>query len=165
MKEITIREMTSADLDDVTRLYVEVFNPSYISFSEISEGKADASGMPSNQASSIFRKQLASHLSNSPCGLFVAIFDGNVVGFAISSLRCAEAGHIECWLDDLGVSHNYRGQGIGEKLVKQVQDWGHQEEAKYYFLESGVRNEGAHHLFERLGFHPLAVVFCKSHLC
>lgn len=164
MEQVIVREMISADLDVVTRIYDEVFHPNYISFSELGEGKAVVPGMPSPEAATIFRKQLIARLGSSPSGLFVASCGDNVVGFAIASLRTAEAGHIECWLDDLGVSHNYRRQGIGEMLVKHVQDWGNQEGAKHCLLESGVRNEAAHRLFERLGFHPLAIVFCKISL-
>jgi ribosomal protein S18 acetylase RimI-like enzyme len=162
MKQAIIREMISTDLDAVTRIYEDVFNPTYISFSELAEGKAVAPSHPSPEAATIFRKQLIGRLNSSSSGLFVASFEGNIVGFAFASLRNTEAGHIECWLDDIGVSHNHRGQGIGEMLVKQIQDWGNQQGAKYYLLESGVQNEFAHRLFERLGFHPLAIVFCKE---
>lgn len=40
MEQVIIREMISTDLNAVTRIYEEVFNPTYISFSELAEGKA-----------------------------------------------------------------------------------------------------------------------------
>ncbi|MBD2513165.1 GNAT family N-acetyltransferase [Nostoc muscorum FACHB-395] len=164
MEQVIIREMISTDLNAVTRIYEEVFNPTYISFSELAEGKAVGFALPSPEAGTIFRKQLIGRLYTSSSGLFVACSENNIVGFALASLHTTEAGHIECWLDDIGVSHIYRCQGIAKMLAKQVQDWGNQNGAKYYLLESGIQNETAHRLFEQLGFHPLAIVFCKNSL-
>jgi ribosomal protein S18 acetylase RimI-like enzyme len=161
-ERITIRQIISTDLDPVTKVYSESYNSTYISYSELGEGKAIAPGILSEQAVTIFREQLASLLSLSRPGLFVAISENNVVGFALACLRIAEAGHIECWLDDLGVLPNYRGQNIGEKLVRHILEWGTQQGAKYFLLESGVQNEVAHRLFARLGFHPLSMVFWRS---
>jgi GNAT superfamily N-acetyltransferase len=60
-------------------------------------------------------------------------------------------------------AHKWQGNGIGKVLIEQVFDWGKQGKAKYFLLESGLKNESAHHLFEHLGFQPLAVVFWRDH--
>jgi GNAT superfamily N-acetyltransferase len=153
--------MISADIDAVTSVYAEVLDPSYISFSELGEGKAKDSSTLSPHAPSIFREQLAHLLHSSQHGFFVATVNNELVGFALASLHKAEAGHMECWLDDLGIRRNWRGQGIAKTLVSQVFNWGAEERVSYYLLESGVRNESAHHLFETLGFQPLSTVFWR----
>lgn len=156
---IAIRRMEETDIDAVAGVYAEVLDPSYISYSELSEGKAEAFGRLSERAPEIFREQLAA-LHDSPVhGFFVAVAGGEVVGFALASLRRAEAGHTECWLDDIGVRPVWRRGGVAQQLVAEVIRWGKSAGARYYLLESGVRNEAAHGLFEKNGFQPLATVF------
>jgi ribosomal protein S18 acetylase RimI-like enzyme len=159
---VTIRAMTSADIDVVTAIYAEVLDPSYISFSELNEGKAESFGKLADRAAAIFREQLVSLLPSSQHGFFVATADDAIVGFALASLHRAEAGHIECWLDDIGVSHRWQRRGIAQALVGQVFEWGAKGNAQYFLLESGVENESAHRLFERLGFQPLSTVFWRA---
>lgn len=162
MQQHAIRRMVSADIDAVTSVYAEVLDPSYISFSELNEGKAEDFSRLSSRAPIIFREQLA-HLFDKPQhGFFVATINDELVGFALASLHKAEAGHTECWLDDLGVSHKWRRSGMAKALVSEVFNWGAEGQASYYLVESGVRNESAHHLFESLGFQPLATVFWRG---
>jgi GNAT superfamily N-acetyltransferase len=159
-QSIKIRKMKLTDLESVARVYNEVFDSTYISFGELSAGLAVAPGMQSEQAAILFKEELAELLHKSSSGLFVAIDKDIVVGFAIASLRAAEAGHLECWLDDLGVSQNHRGRKIGRNLIENVLNWGNQEGVKYFLLESGLHNK-AHRLFVSMGFQPLSVVFCQ----
>lgn len=161
-QQVTIRRLTGADLDAVTEVYAEVLDPSYISFSELAEGKAEGFSKLSPDAPLIFRRQLAELLDSPGHGFFVAAVDGEVVGFALCSVHTAEAGHAECWLDDIGVRHGWRRHGIAKALAERVFAWGAEANASYFLLESGVRNESAHHLFEGLGFRPLSTVFWRG---
>lgn len=156
-----IREMTASDIDAVTELYENVLTPTYISFGELNEGKAECLGRLSPRAVTIFREQLVSLTSSPVHGFFVAVSEDRIIGFALASLQHAEAGHIVCWLDDIGVGKPWQNRGIGQALVEKVYDWGAERNAKYYLLESGIANESAHRLFEQLGFKPLAAVFYR----
>ena len=162
MQPYIIRRMVSADIDAVTSDYAEVLDPSYISFSELAEGKATDSFTLSSRASNIFREQLADLFDSSDHGFFVVTVNDEVIGFALASLHKTEAGHMECWLDDIGVRPKWRGHGFARALVSQVFNWGTEGQASYFLLESGVRNESAHHLFEELGFQPLSAVFWRG---
>lgn len=159
---ITIRRLEAADVDVVTDIYAEVLEPSYISFSELGEGKAAGPGRLDDRAAAIFRSQLLSLLSSAQHGFFVACLDEEIAGFVLASLHEAEAGHTECWLDDIGVRQNQQRRGLARALAEQVFDWGAGGGANYFLLESGVRNEGAHRLFHSLGFEPLATVFWRD---
>lgn len=121
-------------------------------------------GIPSEQAATQLQNSLISQIDDEKFGFFVASVGDDIVGFALASLHSTQANHTECWLDDLGVSLNYRRQGIAQKLVKHILDWGTEKGAKYFLLESGINNKAAHHLFqsEEMGFQPLAVVFWRS---
>jgi len=161
MQKPTIRRMAGADVDAVAEIYAGVLHPGYVSFSELNEGKAGDAGL-SPEAPAIFRRQVAELVQSAEHGFFVAEAADKVIGFALASLRRAEAGHAECWLDDLGVAPEWRGRGVAKDLVARVLEWGGEGNASYYLLESGVKNESAHHLFEALGFKPLSTVFWRG---
>lgn len=161
-QSLVIRPMTAADIETVVSLYCEVMDSTYVSFSELAEGKANAFFEISPRAGEIFRAQLVDFLSDPKHGFFAAFIGDEVVGFALASLRTAEAGHVECWLDDLGVRSSWRRRGIAKALVAEVFAWGAQERSEYFLLESGVLNESAHGLFRALGFRPLAFVFMRE---
>lgn len=159
---ITISMVTPDQVPAVTAIYQEVLTPYYISFSEIAEGKATRPGKLTPAAVRIFQEQLQRHLDSPQHGFFVACLEnGTMAGFAIASLHKTEGGHIEAWLDDIGVVPVYARQGIGERLINHVETWVQEKGAKCLLLESGYHNK-AHDLFIRLGFTPLAVVFYKD---
>jgi ribosomal protein S18 acetylase RimI-like enzyme len=163
MEQIVIREMQHEDINTVVDIYAEVFDGTYVGFGELSAGMGTAPGVSCEQAPDIFREELKDLLCDtSTNGLFVASCNSEVIGFAIVVLK-RDAVNPECWLNDLGVSLNWQKHGVGRKLVEKVFEWAFQEKkAKYCLLESGVKNENAHKLFERMGFKPLSKVFWKS---
>jgi len=161
MVAIAIRRIEAHDVDGIANIYAEVIDPNYVSFSELAEGKADGPGTLSPRARSIFLDQLRSQIDDRQCGYFVATA-GDPVGFALASIHDTEAGHLECWLDDVCVKRHWQGQGIARRLVEAVFEWGNRAGAKYFLLETGTYNEHAHRLFRRLGFQPLAEVFWRS---
>lgn len=162
VNEIKIRKMTVADIDTVTKIFVEVFSPEYISFGELTIGRAIAPSISSQNIRDIFHQQLLTEINDDKVGFFVAICAEKIAGFVLTSIHSTPAGHQECWLDDLVVSPNYRRQGIGQKLVQTVINWGRERNAKYFLLESGIHNEKVHDFLEKLGFQAMAKVFWQS---
>lgn len=160
---IVVRKMSSADRESVISIYAEILHPGYISFSELAEGKAEGPGKVSDRAIDIFREQLVEMLASDSYGLFVALVDDSIVGFATASLHQTEAGHIECWLDDGGVRHTWEGTGIGKAMLEQLLDWGRQGNARYFLVEVSMNKEAAQRGFhEHYGFQPLAVVLWRD---
>jgi GNAT superfamily N-acetyltransferase len=154
--------MAASDIIAVAGIYAEILDVTYISFSELKEGKATAPGRLTDRAPEIFRRQLDSHISSARHGFYVALVDDEAVGFVLASLHQADAGHTECWIDDLGVRPAWRRRGIATALVERACRWGAAEGAKYFLLESGVQNESAHRVCRRLGFEPLSVVLWRA---
>jgi ribosomal protein S18 acetylase RimI-like enzyme len=167
---ISVREMTIDDVDSVIEIYDRVYNSKYISFGELAAGLAIKSGVHFERAENaleIFREEVVglvskSEAENSEVKQFVGIVDNVIAGFALANLETTKAGHIECWLNDLGVLSDYRRRRIGSQLVDKVIEWGTKHNAKYFLLESGIDNELAHRLFEKKDFHPLAIVFYRE---
>jgi GNAT superfamily N-acetyltransferase len=157
-----IRKLIEEDIEAVTLLYASVLDPSYISFSEIGEGKAISPNTLSQNADDIFRKQLSSLIHSPDHGFFVIHENDRIIGFALASLNTTDAGYIECCLDDICVAKEQQNKGVAKLLIDYVIQWGTNRGANFFLLESGIKNHSAHHLFESIGFQPLATVFWRK---
>jgi GNAT superfamily N-acetyltransferase len=160
--DVQIRRMETRDIDGAVKVYEEVFEQSHVSFSELDDGKADTPDGPFDPAPHVFRSQLKEYLDHSEALLLVACIDREVVGFAVAELRRAQAGHMECWLHDMGVREVWRGRGIGRALAEPLIEWGTGAGAKYFLFESGVGSETARRMCRTMGFAPLATVYWRA---
>ena len=160
--KISFSEMKKGDMNGVVDLYSRILHPSYISYGEITEGLAVNSKRFSKDVRSKFKKYIIGSVNRKNRRVLVARADGLVAGFVCVEIKKAAAGHLECWISDLGVDRLYRRSGIARKLIKKAKEWGKKEKAKYYFLESGHGNSNAHRLFESEGFSPLNIIFMGS---
>ena len=64
-------------------------------------------------------------------------------------------------LEDIAIEPVARGSGAGKALVDFIETEAKSRGMKWVFLESGLRNAGAHHFFERAGYEPISKVFAK----
>ncbi|MDK2914232.1 MAG: [ribosomal protein S18]-alanine N-acetyltransferase [Thermococcaceae archaeon] len=87
-------------------------------------------------------------LENNPDTFLVAEYNGRVVGYVMGYLRPDLEGHIM----SIAVDKDYRGNGIGSALLKEVIERLIRKGARYIGLEVRVSNLGAIALYERLGF-------------
>lgn len=88
-----------------------------------------------------------------PQGVFVAEVDGQIVG-SISTWQDHEAGigHIP----NLSLRPEYRGQGIGRRLIEFALDRFRQNGLTHAKIETLVQNEVGKHLYQSLGFREVA---------
>ena len=84
--------------------------------------------------------------------VFIAIIEGETVGFTQLYPSFSSVGLIRIYiLNDLFVKPEYRGKGIGERLLKTAQEFCLRDGAKGLALETAVDNP-AKSLYERLGW-------------
>ena len=76
--------------------------------------------------------------------------DGDLAGFAISG-----AAQDNGYLQRLSVGSTHRRQQIASVLVADALNWMHSRRLSAAFVNTGVANEAALHLYDRLGFEPL----------
>jgi ribosomal protein S18 acetylase RimI-like enzyme len=111
VKNITIRELKTTDADPISDIY------------------ADITQKP---ATPDFKKLIEKHALTEQDLCLVAELDGQVVGFMVSYVLTLGFGIEKSgWIATLGVSPNFMGQGIGDKLAKET--------FKYY-KEIGINN-------------------------
>ncbi len=86
---------------------------------------------------------------------------GRLVGAAIVLWETGALEAPHAILEDIAVEPAARGAGAGEALVHFIEAEAKGRGMKWVFLESGLRNAGAHRFFERHGYEPVSSVFAK----
>ncbi|MDX1803634.1 MAG: peptidase C39 family protein [Alcanivorax sp.] len=96
-----------------------------------------------------FRHWLRAH----HCGLLVAECDDNLAGYVLVLLQ---QGTRLARLYSIAVDPAYRGQQLGEALIKAGEDYAHQQRRLYLRLEVRRDNQRAIALYQRLGYRYFA---------
>jgi ribosomal protein S18 acetylase RimI-like enzyme len=100
VENVRIRELQVADTDDICEIYASIVRkPVDVDFTALIEKHA--------------------RTENDIC--FVAELDGKVIGFMISYILTFGFGiEKSAWIATLGVDPEYMGQGIGERLAREI---------------------------------------------
>jgi ribosomal protein S18 acetylase RimI-like enzyme len=100
VENVRIRELQVADTDDICEIYASIVRkPVDVDFTTLIEKHA--------------------RTENDIC--FVAELDGTVIGFMISYILTFGFGiEKSAWIATLGVDPEYMGQGIGERLAREI---------------------------------------------
>ncbi|HLO04610.1 MAG TPA: GNAT family N-acetyltransferase [Symbiobacteriaceae bacterium] len=99
------------------------------------------------------RRFLAERLLQGESIILLAYMAERAVGFTQLYPLFSSVSMERLWLlNDLFVQPDLRGQGVGEALLEQAAALSQAMGAKGLALETGVTNQGAQRLYERLGF-------------
>lgn len=151
----------------ILALFMGQLSPHYISHGELQSPRAIAPGQWSPQLADNMALQIEATLAapeaNAMQRIATAHQGDTLVGVAFVALDEAQLAPTPfATLDDLVVSPAVRGQGLGEALFGWVCAQLQAEGVQRLFLESGIGNQGAHRLFERLGCQPVSVTMLKE---
>lgn len=105
-----------------------------------------------------FRQQFLHKLGDSQFCLMVAERDENLVGY-ISGHRHAAfyaSGEV-AWVDELFVTEECRGTGIGRELMQSFERWASESECRLV----GLATDGAREFYERMEFESKAGYYKK----
>lgn len=90
-------------------------------------------------------------LASKTTHLFVAKVEGNIVGMTTLVTYRIPYKH-KAWMEDVVVDSQYRGKGIGSKLIREILVFAKQKGFNAVDLTSNPRREEANQLYQRLGF-------------
>ncbi len=109
-----------------------------------------------------FMQFTRSALSSVTQHLIVGVQEDRIVGFCSLSLKNNfwKAGCIGN-VDELVVDENYRGQGIGKKLINRIEEIAISNQCKQIELDSSFHRKEAHHFYESIGYKSRAYLFTK----
>jgi GNAT superfamily N-acetyltransferase len=158
-------ERDASRIAELVDLFMKNVDETYISYSEIQEGRADSD----HHWSTALREKITMDLTvaiNSGEGALshrvaVACVDDAVIAFALLAFHRAPSGSFAV-VEDLVVDRGMRSRGIGRAMIDWILQACRNEDMKRVFLESGIRNVAAHAFFEGTGFRPVATVFMRE---
>lgn len=140
--EVFIREITEDDCETLTELVKELGYPSTIK--KVSE-------------------RLSKINSNSCYKTLVAEVDEKIVGFiGLCKLYAYEYDGEYVRIIALVVNEQYKGNGIGTKLVKMAEKWALDEGAIAITLNSGINRKEAHGFYKHNGYDIKGYSFSKT---
>ena len=131
--DISIRRARISDVDDVSRIY--------------SEGIQGLDVESREWIASIIRKR------SRRIRVYVAVYSGGVVGFAVIYKKRGRA-----YIDALAVAEVYRGKGIGECLLRKVEEILFGESVEKIYLTVKNRNNRALGMYIKNGYRISNVI-------
>ena len=144
--EMTIRAMTAQDKNSV----MEMMRVFYASPAVLSNGSEE-----------IFLNDVENCINNSPyLEGYILEHSGTIQGYAmVAKSFSTEFGKPCIWIEDLYIKDEYRGLGIGQKILEFIEN-------KYpnciFRLEVEKENERAVKLYEKCGFTVLPYMEMKK---
>jgi len=158
-----------ATAEAAAQLFSANLTSSYISHSELQGPRALAPGKWHPDIARIVRDELVERIDNAEDAAsgeqtqLTAILEdeGKIVGVFLVTFSRAGAVPFAI-LEDMVVDTTLRGKGYGSHFMAWVDKECLKRGIGRQFLESGVENHDAHHLFEREGFKQVSVVMMKE---
>ncbi len=99
------------------------------------------------------------NLANGTYGhCLIADFDNKAVGYIALSIKdfgYRKSKYVE--VENIGVSPDYRSQGIGEKLMNEAGDWAKEQGAQRLYVEAFWGNDKAIKYYKKNGFVEIGV--------
>lgn len=146
---------------ELADLFVREADTTYISHSEIMEGRAKDPDHWSEQLPDLLRKEFAEATrEGSHLRLLGLRVDGRWEGLALVSFH--EEAEKYASLDDILVSRLYRNAGFASRMMEEIDKLVRSEGYSSLYAESNRRNERAHAFLERSGFNKISGVFRKA---
>lgn len=131
-----IRQANSEDLESLTSVFADYRSISGLEYD------------PENG-----RKFLEQRLAKKDCVIFIALIDGNIVGFTLLFPFFTPAGIKEMWLlNDIYIADEYRHQGVAQSLLSEAVFFSKKTNKCKVYLATKVDNVNSQTLFEKFGF-------------
>ncbi|WP_298880123.1 GNAT family N-acetyltransferase [uncultured Bradyrhizobium sp.] len=167
--EISIADKNSS-LKGLVSLFGKSLAPQYISHSELQGYRAVRPGKWAKNIEYVLAKEIGARLKQPrrklPIGRnwsgVIEAYEGRrLVGLALITMSRSAAVPFGV-IEDIVIDKKLRDGGRGELIMDWIKSQMLAAGIKRLFLESGIQNDRAHHLFERMGFRPVSVVMMQD---
>lgn len=119
--------------------------------------------LPKNIFTFIIKTKITDYLNNIDDKIFVACDGDDVVGFiGCVTYLAFELDNEGMKIIALAVSKEYRGKGIGSKLIKTAEDRAKINDIGVILVNSGLQREKAHIFYENKGYRKKSYGFIKN---
>ena len=132
-----IRELNEGDLESLVKLYEQL------------DGSNE--GFTVKAARSVWKSEIE---GNKNIKYFGAIEDGKVVStcFCLIIPNLTRLGSSACFVENVVTDKDYRGQGLGKKIMERAIAFARERDCYKVILESASFRKEAHQFYKNLGF-------------
>lgn len=153
MGKIIIRKATKKDLGDVLRLNLDLFKKEYKEYDK----KLNLKWTYGKIGKAYFLKRILGKDSF----VLIAENEGKIISYLCGSVKKSPYDYrkIKMFgeLENMIVSKEFRGQGIGEKLVKEFLKWCKAQKADCISVNASVQNEKGIKFYRKMGFRDYSL--------
>jgi len=141
---ILIRKLKSEDAGEISKIYLSITKTT---------------------SAANFRRIVAKQAQRDEDASFVAELNGKVVGYLISYTLIGGFGIAKsAWVANLGVNPKFMGQGIGEKMAKEIFKYYRNKGIKYIYTSVKWDSTDLLSFFKTLGFDRSEFINLKKSL-
>ena len=157
-RPVEIRAYRTEDAQAVTRLVVQL---------QDYEREVDSRALPGSKVIDWYLEQLLDYTRNHEGQLFVALAEGQVVGYAAVQTRviCEEPDEEDypyALISDLAVDEPQRGRGVGRALLATCEAFAREKQARWLRIGVLGRNAPAVGLYQSCGFEARSIEMEKT---
>jgi ribosomal protein S18 acetylase RimI-like enzyme len=99
------------------------------------------------------------------CITLVAEAGGEILAFVDARVQQQEDPMLPpapyCYVSEVGVEASHRSRGIGEQLMRAIEEWARSRGAAWVVLEYNNRNPRAGAFYHRIGYQPVSTSAIK----
>ncbi len=147
--------------DELAQFFFMNVDPSYISHSEMWEGRATGPNEWAVDLNNRISQEYTEIISSSSRSKRIGIAkEGcNTIGLVVV---CMNEAAKYCVLEDMVIARLWRNSGVGERLLEWVVAEVRSCNIQSMFLESGIGNTAAHRFFQKHGFERCSIVMSRT---
>ncbi len=98
------------------------------------------------------QERIAVISSDSSQALFVAEYDGKVLGYVSVFVNYELLSGVQARIGGMVVDDSTRGLGLGRKLMEMAEQWAREKGSKTMKLASNMNRTEAHKFYEKIGY-------------
>jgi len=160
------RCMDEKQVNELARFFIENVEISYISHSEVQIGRAISEKQWNPDLLTLLQEEFTSIIRSKGRGrnayiLLVSRISSRVVGLCIFHCNKTYARSFAV-IEDLVIDRDFRGKGVGSKMVAWVENEALKMNISNIYIESGKNNHTAHSFFKKKGFRNVSLVMMKK---
>ncbi len=155
MTDVTIRKAEMKDAEQITKMLIELA----IHLKEFQQFKYKS------DFSEVYSKRVKKHLSHNKNFILIAESKSEIAGVIVASyeklydeFKVNKFGYIE----EIIISPDKRGIGIGKKLIKEAGKIFKENNAEYYYIHTYPKNKINTEIYKKLGFEEFELSMVKK---
>ena len=143
--------------------YLDIFDEckhdNYISHGEVISGRVTSDLKWADNIIQQMKQEFIYCFINSRYEVFEILLSDVLIGFTSLEINKKTKSAV---LSDIMIKKNYQCKGIGKEVLHKIEEYLRNKNIEIVLLENGIKNDTAHHFFEKNGYKKISIVYSKG---